>query len=208
MNAPVIARTALRLLGTVGLDGLTMRVLATELGVRPAALYWHITNKQALLDAMAAIMYAEADEGLEAPRRTEDWAHWCGERARRLRHVMLSYRDGARVLAGRHVTNAERVRATELTLRTLQDAGFDLSHAVHGIAAILDYTVGATLEAQARQAEDHPYHPGKLGELINPQRFPLTTAALSQRFHTDTDTAFEHGLQVIIAGLRTRYLDH
>jgi len=69
----VIARTALGLLNEVGLDGLTMRLLAKELGVQAAALYWHLKNKQELLDAMAAIMFRELNDGLEAPRKGTDW---------------------------------------------------------------------------------------------------------------------------------------
>src|ERR1700688_4158094 len=48
-----VVRTALRILDEVGLDGLTVRKLASELGVQAPALYWHFKNKQALLDEMA-----------------------------------------------------------------------------------------------------------------------------------------------------------
>src|SRR3954467_14086844 len=100
INPGVIARTGLELLGEVGLDGPTMRLVADRLGVRAPTLYWHVKNKQHLLDAMAAVMFAEAVDGLEAPRRSEPWEAWAAGRARNLRRVLLRYRDGARVFAG------------------------------------------------------------------------------------------------------------
>src|SRR5581483_9324166 len=97
INAEVIANTALRLLDEVGLDGLTMRLVATELGVQAPTLYWHVKNKQHLLDVMANVMFAEAVDGLELPGRTESWQEWLVRRARRIRAVLLRHRDGARV---------------------------------------------------------------------------------------------------------------
>src|SRR3954465_14337317 len=97
INPGVIARTGLELLGEVGLEGLTMRVVADRLGVRAPTLYWHVKNKQHLLDAMAGVMFTESIDGLEAPRRDEPWRPWLAARARNLRRVLLRHRDGARV---------------------------------------------------------------------------------------------------------------
>jgi TetR/AcrR family tetracycline transcriptional repressor len=100
LTAELIARAALDLLNEVGLDGLTMRVVAKRLDVQAAALYWHLKNKQQLLDAMAAIMFAEATDGLESPSRDTSWDDWAAGWAHRLRAALLRYRDGARVFAG------------------------------------------------------------------------------------------------------------
>ena len=48
-----VVDVAIALLDADGLDALTMRKLATRLGVQAGALYWHFAGKQALLDAMA-----------------------------------------------------------------------------------------------------------------------------------------------------------
>jgi len=50
LERDLVVNTALKLLDEVGLDGLTLRKLAAELGVQAPALYWHFKNKQALLD--------------------------------------------------------------------------------------------------------------------------------------------------------------
>lgn len=55
-----IVDVALRLLDAYGLPDLTMRRLASELGVQPSALYWHVESKQALLASLADRIVAEA----------------------------------------------------------------------------------------------------------------------------------------------------
>lgn len=207
LTADVIARAALDVLHDVGLDGLTMRVVAGRLGVQAAALYWHVKNKQRLLDAMATIMFADAVDGLESPRRGESWDDWAAGWARRLRAALLRYRDGARVFAGTSASGPDTFRATELTLRTLQDAGFDLKAAARGFPAVFHYVVGFTIEEQARTGDaydgDDPYRPDRLAERIDATRFPLTARMHTLLFDPDTDGGFEYGLRIVLAGLRT-----
>jgi len=211
LNVEVIARTALGLLNEVGLDGLTMRLLAKELGVQAAALYWHLKNKQELLDAMAAIMFRELNDGLEAPRKGTDWADWVGDRVRNVRRMMLKYRDGARVFAGTYIAESELPRSMELTLATMVDAGFSVRDAARGFPVLYHYMIGFTIEEQARSGayypDQSPYHADELAEVVDEQRFPLVVQAAVDLFDADADAGFEDGLQVIIAGLRARYLN-
>lgn len=58
MKTPKITRlqileTALQLLETEGIDGLTMRKLADALNIKAASLYWHFSNKLSLVEGMA-----------------------------------------------------------------------------------------------------------------------------------------------------------
>ncbi|GLY66693.1 TetR/AcrR family transcriptional regulator C-terminal domain-containing protein [Amycolatopsis taiwanensis] len=211
ITADTIASAALDLLNETGLDGLTMRRVGERLGVRAAALYWHIKNKQQLLDAMATIMFTEAVDGLEAPRRGVTWQDWASHWAGQLRRTMLRYRDGARVFAGTDITSPVMYRIIELTLRTLQDAGFTLRDAARGFPALLHYTVGFTIEEQARTGlaygDDSPYQPDPMAETIDAARFPLTAEARGDLFDLDTDANFEHGLRVILAGLEHTHLN-
>ncbi|MFG3717141.1 TetR family transcriptional regulator [Streptomyces massasporeus] len=127
INSEAIARTALRLLDDVGLDGLTMRLIAQDLGVRAPTLYWRIKNKQELLDAMATPVYVEAAERLEPPRDGSPWEDWLAERPEEpvclcRRHVDL---DNLRVcvrLAGAYERGAAS-RATPSPGRALQVRG-------------------------------------------------------------------------------------
>lgn len=86
LSAPVIVDTARRLLLQYGLQDVSMRRLATELQVRPGALYYHVHNKQELLARVAA----ELLRPLAAPR------HDVGpqELMTEFRELILPIRDG------------------------------------------------------------------------------------------------------------------
>lgn len=192
LDRTVVVRTALDQLNEVGLDGLTLRRIAAELDVQAPALYWHVKNKRELLDGMAAMIFADALSGLEVPRRGESWVEWTAETARRLRATMLAYRDGARVLSGTYLTNAGR--PLELALRTLCDAGFTIRDAARGITSVYSYVQGFTVEEQTDQSAPEP-----------DDRFPLTARARAD-LTSDPDERFEHGLQLLLSGLRlSRY---
>ncbi|MFC4588765.1 TetR/AcrR family transcriptional regulator C-terminal domain-containing protein [Sphaerisporangium corydalis] len=211
INAEVIAHTSLRLLNEVGLDGLTMRVVAKELDVKAPALYWHVKNKQELLDAMATLVMIEAGEGLESPRRDVSWEDWLRELCLRLRRTMLRYRDGARVVAGTHVSHPVISRSIELTLRTLMDTGFSLDDAARAMPTLLHYTIGFTIEEQARLGDAYttggnPYRPELIAEIIDADRHPLTAKAVGEIFTDGGDAQFVLGVTTIIAGLRATCL--
>ncbi|GAB2738398.1 TetR/AcrR family transcriptional regulator C-terminal domain-containing protein [Kitasatospora kifunensis] len=211
ISAEAIARAALEQLNESGLDGLTMRQVAQRLGVQVATLYWHLKNKRQLLDAMADVMMSDAADGLEAPRREESWADWSAAWAWRLRATMLRYRDGGRVFAGTAVTGPDAYRRIELMLRALQDGGFAVRDAARSFPVILHYTVGFTIEEQARTGadyadEDNPYRASRLFQDLDATRFPLTAEAHDNLFEADTDAGFEHGLRVVLAGMSALYL--
>lgn len=203
LDTQVIAQAALDLLDEVGLEGLTMRKVAAALDVQAPALYWHVKNKRELLDAMARTVFVAAVDGIEAPRRGEDWQEWTIGLATRLRRAMLRYRDGANVLAGTYVEDEAMWRTVELTLRTLEDAGFELVDAVRIFPILLHYTVGFVIEEQARggaEYERNPYQPDHLEKVIDTARYPLTATLVDILFTADFDAEFEHGLRIILAG--------
>src|SRR3954466_15873407 len=98
LQREVVVKAALALLDEVGLDGLTMRRLAAELGVQNPALYWHFKNKQDLLNQMAETMLAEAYAGVTLPDANTPWDEWLAGLARAFRGALLSHRDGSRVI--------------------------------------------------------------------------------------------------------------
>src|SRR4029453_18762725 len=97
LTRETIIQTALGLLDQVGLEGLTVRRLAAELGVQSPALYWHPRRKQERLDGMADAITVAA--GMGPPHHGESWQHWLTRRARASRRSLLAPRDGARIVA-------------------------------------------------------------------------------------------------------------
>ena len=89
---------ALAVLDDYGLESLTMRRLAAELGVQPSALYHHVPNKQSLLAAVADEIVRRG----RRPHRAREWDARVVEICTELRDAMLAYRDGAEVVATAH----------------------------------------------------------------------------------------------------------
>ncbi|WP_438022742.1 TetR/AcrR family transcriptional regulator C-terminal domain-containing protein [Sorangium sp. So ce233] len=197
-----VVATALRLLNDVGLDALTMRRLGQELNVQAATLYWHIKNKDELLDAMAEAMLAGCAagvlEGLSGMERA-------AEVAERLRRALLAHRDGARVFAGTYVAQDNTLRVSDALVGALRDGGLSPRAAAWGCWSIVYYVIGFTLEEQALAV-----HPGADPGKADPERFreavergayPHLTAVLPHLAGTDHEARFRYGLQLLLRGL-------
>jgi TetR/AcrR family tetracycline transcriptional repressor len=178
LERQLVVRAALDLLNKVGIEGLTTRRLAEELGVQGPALYWHFKNKQELIDEMAMALLAEAHGDVE-PR--EDWAEWMAEGARRMRQTLLSYRDGALVLAGFRPSQPAGRLDRSLIFAPLREAGFDPDDAKMAMITVGLFTFGWAMDEQAASGRAPP----------SDSRF-------------DPDRGFEFGLGTIILGLKAR----
>ncbi|WP_314171749.1 TetR/AcrR family transcriptional regulator C-terminal domain-containing protein [Streptomyces winkii] len=203
-----VVGTALRLLNEVGLDGLTLRRLAKELNVQAPALYWHVRNKQELLDEMATAMLRDmsAGEGSapgEAPPADTSWQELLAETGRGLRRALLRYRDGAKVFAGTRLTDTGHAAHQEAYLRRLVAAGFSPGAAARAFFIVFVFTEGFVIEQQAVEPMPGERDPGydvaqRSGSIGS--EFPLAAQAGADLFR-DYDARFEEGLAVVIAGV-------
>ena len=177
-RSDVVAR-AIEVLDEYGLESLTMRRLASELGVQPSALYHHVPNKQSLLAAVA-------DEILQRggrPRRAERWDRRAIEICAELRDAMLAYRDGAEVVVTAHTFGLGAGEPATALRSALGDGGLPGDLVDVGTRAILHLVFGHTVEEQtAMQA--------------------ASAGAIDR--HPDGAADFEQGLQLLLDGLRAR----
>ncbi|OEV09584.1 TetR/AcrR family transcriptional regulator C-terminal domain-containing protein [Streptomyces nanshensis] len=211
-----IVETALRLLNEVGLEGLTLRRVATELNVQAPALYWHVKHKQQLLDEMATVMLREmsAPEGggdgdgggggeAGEPDAGEDWREVLAGTGRGLRRALLRYRDGAKVFAGTRLTDAGHAARQEEYLRRMVAAGFAPGAAARAAFVVFAFTEGFVIEQQAVEPmpgeRDPGYDVAARTEAFGP-RYPLAAQAGEELFG-DFDARFEEGLAAVVAGI-------
>lgn len=204
LDRETVVRTALRVLDEAGIDGLTLRKIATALGVQAPALYWHFKNKQELLDEMATTVFADGVGEIYLSSENGAWSEWAIEYGKALRQMLLRYRDGAKMFSGTYLTDAALYAPMEIALRKFADAGFSLRDATVGLSTIYCYTVGFTIEEQAvypRPGEhNQQYDLTRRAKRIDGAQFPLALAAGEEAF-ARFDERFERGLQVIIRGL-------
>lgn len=98
-----IVDRAIVFLDEVGLDALSMRKLAADLGVQPGALYHHFENKDALLEAIS-------DEILRRGRRPAEIVTWEAELRLlcvEMRDAMRRHRDGTALIARVHRSGSQ-----------------------------------------------------------------------------------------------------
>ncbi len=200
-RAQVVA-TALRLLDETGLEGLTLRRIATELDVKAPALYWHFANKQALLDEMATEMLRRM--GVDPATVPAGWHEALATTCRALRGGLLDHRDGAKVFSGTRLTDLDHTAGQEALLAALVADGFELAGAVQAFFTAYAYTIGFVIEEQAvrPQPGGQPapaYDPADRASRIGPDR-PLAAAASGGLF-TDFEQRYEQGLEILLAGI-------
>jgi len=150
LERATIVRCALDLLDEVGIDGLSTRRLAAELGVKGPSLYWHFKSMRELFDHMAEALLETA---LPAPDAFPgDWRAWLIDGARGIRRVALSHRDGARLLAGSTPTGKHPVLDFEAMRGRLQSEGFSFREANQSLLSLGRYAMGWALYEQAGPA--------------------------------------------------------
>lgn len=170
---------AIVVLDEYGLESLSMRRLAAELGVQPSALYHHVPNKQTLLAAVA-------DEILNRgrrPRTTREWDRRVVEVCGELRDAMLAYRDGAEVVVTAYTFGLGAGEPAEALRAALRDGNLPEDLADVGTRALLHLVFGHTVEEQmAMQA--------------------ASAGAIDRALEAPAD--FERSLGLVLDGLRSR----
>jgi AcrR family transcriptional regulator len=122
LTRAVVVDRALALVDKSGLDALTIRKLATELGVTPMALYWHFRGKEELLDGIADRVWSEMDLTVD---RAAPWTEQIRALFESLLRVLRAHPAAPELLLHTEKLHAEAaLNATELTLDILRTAGF------------------------------------------------------------------------------------
>lgn len=200
LDRPTVVQTALELLNRVGLEGLTTRGLAAELGVKSPALYWHFQNKQELLDAMADAMVSGA--GMGPPHPGETWQEWLGRRARAYRASLLAYRDSAQIVTQARQLSPATVQSFNEELQSMVDLGFDPVQALRTITALTNYVDGFILKEQnlRQPAAKKSSLPGSTPERRSEAGASPLLVAIARGGSPYSEESFEYGLRALIEG--------
>jgi TetR/AcrR family transcriptional regulator, tetracycline repressor protein len=200
-----IIQAALGLLDEVGFDGLTMRSLAKKLGIKAASLYWHLRHKQDLLSLLAEEICAPMRE----PDRNLPWLDQLDVIADEFRRVLLVHRDAGRVLSSSGAPSGpNRLRLTEILLRTLLDAGFGDKDAAYAGFLLNDYVTTFVLE-EAQFANREVVNASEDSSSSSQNRidshplndYPTVAALAGYLIEPDMDERFEFGIEILRNGL-------
>ena len=203
LNRDRVLAAAVALADDGGLESLTMRRLAQELGVVPMALYKHVASREALVDAMIDVVFAE----VELPDATgSDWKTAMRRRAHSVRAALLRHRWAIGLMESRGNPGPPNRRYHNATMGCLREAGFSLSDAVHVHSAFDSYIYGFALQ-QKTLPFDTPEESRavieRVGRRIDPDEYPylieVTTELAKSGFSYDVE--FEVGLDALVRGL-------
>lgn len=208
LTRDAVLQRALERADAAGLDSLTMRSLAAELGVVPMALYKHVASKDELVDGMVDRVWAEVE-----PPSGPTWRAAMRARAVSLRSALLRHPWAVGLLESRMSPGPANLAAHDAMMGCLREAGFPFRTTVH-VTSVLDaYVYGFALqektlpfdsaaESGAVAAEKERSVPPELA-----QRFPylLEVVAELARAGYDYDEEFATGLDLILDGVERRW---
>jgi TetR/AcrR family tetracycline transcriptional repressor len=196
-----VARSALAVVERDGLDSLSMRRLADELGVQAASLYWHVRSKDHLLDLMAGELLSTLE--LPAPAPCGSWRDGLRDLSAAYYRFLLGHRDAGRIVAGRFVLIGHLARHLEAFTSLLRCGGLADTDAAYGLYAIVVFIQGFVRQQPSLSAG--PAGSGSAGVISLPRdEFPVTAALTEPLTRRDPERRFFFGLDLLIDGLARR----
>jgi len=136
-----VLRAAIALADQGGIELLTMRRLAQELGVGPMSLYHYVANKDDLLSAILDRVMSE----VELPSPGAEWKDTIRKAALSANTVLLRHRWALSLgMSPAHIGPA-RMRFMDALLRCLREAGFTADQTHHAYHALDGHIIGFTL---------------------------------------------------------------
>jgi AcrR family transcriptional regulator len=198
---------AIRVADRGGVETITMRRVAQELGVEAMSLYHHVPNKDAILDGVVDLVFATiALPGAEC----DDWRDAIRARACSARAVLSQHSWALGLMDSRRNPGPATLRHHDAVLGVLREAGFTLPMAAHAVSLIDSYIGGFVLQeanlpvTTPDEVEDVA---GGILEHLPTDELPYLTEmivdhALQPGY--DHTSEFRYGLDLILDALEAR----
>lgn len=200
-----------------GLEALTMRKLADELGVGAMSLYYYVPNKDELITGMVDIVFSE----IELPPTDVDWKTAMRRRAFSTRAALNRHRWAVGLMESQQMPGPASIRLHDAVLGCLREAGFSIEMTIQAYSVIDAYMYGfalqektvpfesaegaaAVAEAQVRELEAQAEE-RQLAALA--EEFPYLAEVVAghvAKVGYDFGQAFEYGLDLILDALEQR----
>jgi AcrR family transcriptional regulator len=207
-----VLRAAVAIADEHGLAALTMRRLAVELGAEAMSLYYHVANKEDVLDGVVDVIVREINDEvgrIDVPSAGADWKKAVRQRILSAREVFLRHRWAPGVFETRTTTSPEVLRYFDALLGLMRDGGFSYDLAHHALHALGSRALGFTQELfDPNSAGVDGQSDAALAELAD--QLPNLVGMMAEIAHDDPDstlgwcddqTEFEFGLDIVLDGL-------
>jgi len=206
LSKAAVVQRALKLADETGLDGLTIRKLAADLGVTPMALYWHFRSKQDLLNGLAEQLWSEIEVTADPAK---PWTTQLRSGLESLVSVLRAHQSGARLLMDHEAKNEASLVVTEAALEVLRSAGFNPEQASE-IARLAMWTCIMLVLSEVgfdpgmpEAARDEMLRTRRIGfSMLPPDKFPrMVECAVPMTNCDDPELHYQLGISVFMAGV-------
>ena len=199
LSREAIVRAAMDLADAEGLDAVSIRRVATELGARAMSLYTYIARKEDLFDLMADEVSAELHVPGPLP---PDWREATlaiarRERAAAHRHPWIVRLATRRTSTG--LVGPNSLRHLEQSLEALDSLAGPPELKWRVMAAVADYSSGFIQRELGAVA--NPQLREHLRTMTAPDRYPRLAAMLAEPLPKGDDDEFEVGLRWLLDGI-------
>jgi TetR/AcrR family transcriptional regulator, tetracycline repressor protein len=208
LSKDAVIDRALALADALGLEALTIRRLAQDLGVTPMALYWHFRSKEELLAALGDRVWSEIDIEVDPAAGWPVQLHGILES---LVQMLRAHPCASQLLlAGEKLHSETGLLAMETALTVLQRGGFDISQAAAiartglftGIMLVMSEPGYDPAVAPEARAELQRQTRIRLA-MLSPERFPHVAAAAGPLTACDDpELHYRFGIDLYIAGVK------
>lgn len=203
LNRERVLAAAVELADEIGIEALTIRRLASVLGVGPMSIYHHVPSKDEIVDGMVDVVFTE----IALPPEDLDWRAAMKVRCSSAREALARHRWAAPLMESRMSPGPANLRHHDAVLGCLLRGGLSLPMVAHAYAAIDAFVYGfAFSEANLPDLSDGGF--GEAAEEVaaafSPDDYPsLVTFAVEHVLQPDYDfgASFDFGLDLILDGL-------
>ncbi|MGN0064444.1 MAG: TetR/AcrR family transcriptional regulator C-terminal domain-containing protein [Nocardioides sp.] len=195
-----VVAAAVALADTDGLPSLTIRALATALAVKPMAIYHHVRNKEALLDALVDHVFSQ----VRVCRADAEWRQELGARAASLRAALNRHPWALTLMEARKNPGPATLANHEAALDLLRTSGFSLAATAHAYAVVDAFVYGFALQEAMLDQVELAEAPGDLIEGIDMSALPRMAEFATQhvmRPGYSFGDSFEVGLGMVLDGI-------
>jgi len=196
-----VLRAAMGVADGHGAGAVTMRAVASRLGVEAMSLYNHVKNKDAILDGMVDIVVDEID----LPTDADDWREAMRRRAVSAHRAFARHPWAPALMDSRTTSGPARLRYFDWVLGTLVDAGFSLEVAARCFSVLDSYIYGFGRQQLSATVGEAPPEEmaGAMLSTVPADDYPhlhrMVLLAMDVGYDAEADFAF--GLDVILDGL-------
>jgi AcrR family transcriptional regulator len=206
-----VLRTAVEIADEQGIDSLTMRNLAQALGVEAMSLYYHVANKEEVLDGIVEMVMEEIEETVSAIEATaDDWKRAMRRRILAARRVLLRHPWAPSIIETRTSISLSTMRYFDGILGIFRSGGFSYDLAHHAMHALGSRALGFSQEL-FEPDEQEPGDDEALAMLEQmAHQLPNLVGMMMEVGHDDPGSTlgwcddqseFEFGLDLILDGL-------